>query len=59
MTTLLEMVVATHPMKISPISSPGSMKDGFVAHKLTMPKIMALVMRKHWSWTKRCNFHLE
>ena len=50
-TTLLEMVVGTQPMKISPTSRPGAMKEGLEAHALTMPNMVALVMRKQRIWT--------
>lgn len=59
MITLLDMVVAIHPEKIIPISSPGSMKSRFKAQRLTTPKMIALVIRKHWTWTNKCSFHLE
>ena len=53
MTTLLLIVVGTHPVMIMPMSSHGSIKRLFVAAMLTMAKVVADVMRKHWICTKR------
>jgi hypothetical protein len=59
MTTLEDIVVGRQPPTIMPTRRPGSMKERFVAHALTMPKIMAEVIKKLCIWTKRWIFHFE
>lgn len=53
MTTFDEIVVGTQPANIMPIKSHGSMNVLLIAQALTIPNVVAEVIRKHCIWTNR------